>query len=533
MSETAITQPLFPLGQNQNVGKSAKEKIRNTLTDELIIAICAPIGSSRELVLAEIKKILEKDYKYDVQPLKLSDYIQKYNPISNSLKPGETKQYTFLMNKINGGDELRRKFGASVLAEIAINEIHLSRYEEDKNTMLFKNIEQLKSRRKCFIIDSLKNKEELDLLREVYKDIFYFFSVFSPLQERVKNLTDKGLSPHEVNSIIETDNFENNQHGQNVKDTFIAADFFVRVSEENYNGLNEKIDRYLNMIFDNKIVTPYPHEVAMYEAQSVAGNSSCLSRQVGAAITNEKGEIISRGWNDVPKFGGNLYREGDSADNRCKHRGYCSNDKTKDSVTDDILNAVLNDKYLIANLFGGKKIKLDDDLYMTIKRVIRKSTRIKDLIEFSRSVHAEMHAIIIGSQLAGNKMVGGKLFCTTYPCHNCARHLIVAGIKEIYYIEPYSKSLCLALHNDAITEDETDGSKVKLLVYDGVAPRRYLEFFLMNRPRKNQDGKVSQEFQDFLNPKARLSLQALPTLEQQAIHSLYERGLLKQNEKED
>lgn len=524
-NDAAIITP--HLSEDQSKGKSAKEKIRNTLTDELIFGICAPIGSLREPVISEISNILKKDYGYDVELLKLSDFIAKYTDIKKEKKLGETETYTFLMNKISGGDALREKYGPSILAEIAIHEIHISRHQEEKGTLEFKKAEELKSRRKCFIIDSLKNKEELELLRDIYSDIFYHLGIFSPTSERENNLMAKGLSRSEALQLIDTDNFENNEHGQNVSETFIEADFFMRVSRDNVSELNSKINRYLNIIFESDIVTPSPNEIAMYEAKSAAGNSACLSRQVGAAITNEKGEIISRGWNDVPKYGGNLYKDGDINDDRCKFKGYCSNDKTKDMITDGILEGILKDEYLIEHLFGNKVILSSSEEYKVIKKAIRKNSRIKDLIEFSRAVHAEMHAIIIGSQLGGSKMIGGKLFCTTYPCHNCARHIIVAGIKEIYYIEPYSKSLSLVLHNDAITEDETDINKVRLLVYDGVAPRRYMDFFLMKRPRKDKEGKVNLEFKDLFNPKSRLSLQALPTLEQQAIHSLYEKGLLK------
>jgi deoxycytidylate deaminase len=42
----------------------------------------------------------------------------------------------------------------------------------------------------------------------------------------------------------------------------------------------------------------------MFYARSAANNSSCLSRQVGASITDKNGNLISTGWNDVPKFGG-------------------------------------------------------------------------------------------------------------------------------------------------------------------------------------------------------------------------------------
>ena len=154
-----------------------------------------------------------------------------------------------------------------------------------------------------------------------------------------------------------------------------------------------------------------------------------------------------------------------------------------------------------------------------------KNSKIKDLIEFSRSVHAEMHAIISGSQLSGSKMINGKLFCTTYPCHNCARHIIVAGIKEVYYIEPYVKSLCLTLHDDAITEDENSTEKVRILIFDGVAPRKYLTFFT-NFAERKRDGKTLSLDYETIKPKISKSLQALPTLEQQAIHSLRECGLI-------
>jgi len=139
-----------------------------------------------------------------------------------------------------------------------------------------------------------------------------------------------------------------------------------------------------------------------------------------------------------------------------------------------------------------------------------------------------MHAIVIGSQLTGNKMVGGDLFCTTYPCHNCARHIVLAGIKNIYYIEPYKKSLCLTLHSDSLTENEDDTSKVRILLYDGVAPRRYLEFFsIKNDNRKNKDGTVNNPVLTTIPPKNRLSLQSIPVLEGQAIHALNECGILK------
>lgn len=514
---------------SQEMGKTTQEKVRNTFTDEIIIGICAPIGTSKKPVIEEIERVLKTEYKYDVEIIKLSErYINKYADTLPEKKHGETPAFTSLMNKIVGGNQLRTKLGDECLVELAILDIYSSRTNtQSKGELKYIAPEEMKSRRKCFIIDSLKNKDELDLLRQVYKEIFYCFSIFSPKEEIVENLRKKGLGNPEIKRIIETDEFENDDHGQNVRNTFIEGDFFVRISKENEDQLPYKIKRYLSLIFEDEIITPNPHEIAMYEAKSAAGNSACLSRQVGAAITNDKGEIISRGWNDVPKFGGNLYKDGEELDHRCIKSGFCSNDKTKDLITDEILINIFNNPEIVSEILNGSKLKKDSVPFIKVKQIIRKSTRVKDLIEFSRSVHAEMHAIIIGSQLAGNKMVGGKLFCTTYPCHNCARHMVVAGIKEAYYIEPYKKSLGLELHDDTITEDEKSETKVKLLVYDGVAPRRFLEFFLMSRERKDKaTGQLIKISKPLAVPKTRLTLQALPTLEAQAIHSLKEHGLI-------
>jgi deoxycytidylate deaminase len=497
---------------NEVKGKTTGEKVDNTLTEELVIAICSPIGTSKEEVIESISKNLLNKYKYEsVKVIKLSDFIKELDIERKPQKEGETKYFTELMNKIQGGNYIREKHSHACLVEKAISQMYQDRISVLENP---KDKEQLKSRRVCYIIDSIKNKEELQVLQKVYRDIFYSFSVFSNRSERETNLSVKGLSQDEIKTIIDADDYESIKHGQNVRNTFTESDFFMRVSETTKDKIDEKVERYLHLIFESSIITPTPNEIAMHEAKSAAGNSACLSRQVGASITNEKGEVLSRGWNDVPKFGGNLYQEGDTNDERCKLHGECKNETTKNTITEEIINSILGDDELNRVLNDSHRTKLWS--------ILRQSSKIKDLIEFSRAVHAEMHAIITGSQLSGNKMINGKLFCTTYPCHNCARHIILAGIKEVYYIEPYVKSLCLKLHNDAITDNEQDKDKVKLLMYDGVAPKRFLEFFTMTRERKNKIGEVIKENLHIIVPKKRISLAALSTLEEQAIHSLAE-----------
>ncbi|WP_271768747.1 anti-phage dCTP deaminase [Aquimarina algiphila] len=511
--------------ENKNVGRTTREKVNNTLTEELFFGICAPIGSLKKEVITSLSTIIKDKYNYEVECIKLSEFIKKYKINKSEALKEKTKAYSDLIYKIKEGNEIRKKYhNNSVLVELAIQDIHISRLEEinldDPNEL---NPTKFKSRRKCYIFDSIKNKEELLLLRRIYTKNFFQFSVFSPMDERKNTLLNKDLSQSEVDNIVEIDEFENNDFGQNVRGTFSQGDFFLRVSHNNLDKLSSKIERYLNLIFESDIITPTIEETAMYSAKSAAGNSACLSRQVGASITDDKGDVISIGWNDVPKFGGNLYREGNQLDVRCKHKGYCSNDNQKDLLVEKVIESIKNDEEL-KTILNDKNGFLDITIIDKLKKNLRNS-KIKDLIEFSRSVHAEMHAIISGSQLSGSKMVNGKLFCTTYPCHNCARHIIVAGIKEVYYIEPYVKSLCLTLHDDAITEDEKSSDKVRILIFDGVAPRNYLTFFTNFVERKNNGKLIKVDFKT-VKPKISKSLQALPTLEQQAIHSLKECGLI-------
>ncbi|PQJ76551.1 hypothetical protein BTO16_11665 [Polaribacter glomeratus] len=505
-------------------GQTTREKVRNTLTEELFFGICAPIGSLKPTVINSLEKIMKEKFNYEVEIIKLSGKIEDFKLNEYKQIPTKTPAFSKLVYKIEEGNEIRKKYNNnSILVELAIKDILYSRTQGLGEEEAL-NHENIKSRRKCYIFDSIKNKEELLLLRRIYTKNFYLFSIFSPVNERENNLSKKDLAPSEIAEIVGKDEFENNDFGQNVRGTFTDGDFILRVSKNNKINIDTRIERFLHLIFESDIITPTNEEKAMYSAKSAAGNSACLSRQVGASIISESGELISNGWNDVPKFGGNLYNESDTNDDRCKNNGYCSNDSHKDKLVESLLESLKNDN-------STKGVFLDNEgfhditLYDNVKKNLKKSN-IKNLIEFSRSVHAEMHAIISGSQLSGSKMINGKLFCTTYPCHNCARHIIVAGIKEVYYIEPYIKSLCLTLHSDAITEDENCLDKVRILVFDGVAPRNYLTFFTKFASRK-ENGKIVKVDFKTIKPKTAKSIQSLPTLEQQAIHSLKECGLLQ------
>jgi cytidine deaminase len=85
-----------------------------------------------------------------------------------------------------------------------------------------------------------------------------------------------------------------------------------------------------------------------------------------------------------------------------------------------------------------------------------------------------------------------RLFCTTFPCHNCARHIIAAGIAEVVFREPYEKSLAAELHDDALVVDpatDADG-KVVFRRFVGIGPPRYQDLFTMQTRKDAQGNKI-------------------------------------------
>jgi deoxycytidylate deaminase len=494
---------------------NTREELDSTKTSELVLALCGPIGSDIHTVGEKLQELLKRDFGYDYcEIIRLSQIIRDYS--DGAIVPSE--EYEKLKKLIELGDNLREKHGNGVLAEIAVGKIAFARRQAERKASTTIH----KARRVCHIIDSIKNQEELDILRSVYGDMLYFIGVFSSLEVRVKNLEKRRMKPFRIWDLIDQDSGEEFSHGQTVRNTFPQADFFLRTEYDNDAEIKSKVERFLHLIMNSRVLSPSFAEQAMYAAASAAGNSACLSRQVGAALTDSSGEIISIGWNDVPKFGGGLYGADPSddptgrKDQRCWNRegGLCFNDQYKRLTAESLVKQLVKEKFI-------ESAKSADAV-----NSILKDSQLKDLIEFSRSVHAEMHAIIVGCKLGGNRVQGGKLFTTTYPCHSCARHIVDAGISEVYYIEPYRKSLATKLHDDSITENEKDDSHVVLRPYDGVAPSKYLKLFRMTPESRKRNGKLIRIDSREVSPRFEKRLEAFPRLEAMIVEGLIRRKLI-------
>jgi deoxycytidylate deaminase len=500
---------------------TARERIGRTLTPEIVIALCGPLGTP----LHEVAKLFQEqltgqDFKYSrVDVIRLSEEIRKLSQL-----PVEAG----IESLINAGNDLRVKYGNAVLVQRAIQHITLARERRRETAASQPQVPLFASdtedalvpavaARVCHIIDSVKNLEELELLRSVYGDMLHVVGVYSPIELRIDRLGKKLSKPDEVHRLINRDSGEESDSGQRVQDTFPLADFFLRADAGTDSQLGNRVRRFLDLMLGTRIITPTVAERAMYAAHSAARNSACLSRQVGAAITSESGEIISTGWNDVPRAFGGLYEFFDLSsstddDHRCynKDGGKCFNDEEKGLLAKAVVDKLVGSKVV--------PVQLAEQAY----DVIRHDSQLKSLIEFSRAVHAEMHALLNAGANDGAKIKNGKLFVTTYPCHSCARHIIASGIREVYFVEPYRKSLATKLHADAITEQENSKGKVRIVPFDGVAPSRFLRFF---GGEDRKDSKTGRMRTRVAHPVTAITLEAIHTLEGIAVRGLKSKGV--------
>jgi deoxycytidylate deaminase len=507
MAQDSKQRPL--ISSDETPKKSLDEKVGGTITDELVIALCGPLGSPINSVSKELQELLENSYGYDVVSIKLSDIIITTGKINIS----NLSSFERIEKLINEGNKLRNS-NESILADLAIAQVAKERKLRQEKT----STKQVKPHRICHIINSIKNLHELERLRSIYRDLIFVVGVTSSVANRIENLRAKFKNDIQVTKLIDRDSGEELENGQMVSDIFSESDFFINIGSDTSTEVSEKAKRFIDLILRTKLLTPSPSETTMYNAASASANSACLSRQVGAAILSKDNELISVGWNDVPKYKGGLYISTKTAnDKRCFNwkDSECHNDYQKDEFTHHMINELIENKVLSS---------ANKDQAFT---VLRKSRRLKGLIEFSRSIHAEMTAILNAGATYEGGLQGSKLFCTTYPCHSCARHIIAAGIEEVHYIEPYKKSLAIRLHSDAITENKNEPSKVKLIPYEGVAPSRYMEFFKVPINSRKINGKYRTIDNKAAKAMHNQTLEAIPTLEGIVVSKLKEQGLLK------
>lgn len=286
------------------------------------------------------------------------------------------------------------------------------------------------------VIDALRNPFEILYFRERFS-AFYTLSVNTDKETRYRKLSEKGIAEDLARDIDKEEKgkkgFGSSYMQINVDRCIELSDIFLThkgESPETNRDLMNQLARYVALILHPGLVPPTSLERVMQIAYVAKLNSGCLSRQVGAAVTDENFSVKSVGWNTVA--------EGQTP---------CSLRNLNDLVNDEDKLAysefertdkefrghakLLHGAYLQKNLCGLGLPYCFKDYYTTIKPK-QKGNQVH-----TRSLHAEENAFLQLGKYGSMGIKGGKLFTTASCCELCGKKAYQLGVKEIYYIDSY------------------------------------------------------------------------------------------------
>lgn len=351
--------------------------------------------------------------------------------------------------------------------------VEASANKDEKEESKLENKKEVEYRPCRIVIDKLRNSLEAKFLKERYS-AFYLIAtheeraVKERLKERIHKIyptendivVNKELTDLQIRKIIALDALE--REGKDFEEgkfftpnlSQCVADAEIHISNERDEGvdqayfysMSEQWMKYASLIQHPGLITPSSEERCMVVAYTAKFNSGCISRQVGAVITNKSHSIRTIGWNDVPygqvpcglrdlpematrkeekleiiKY---LYSEYETGDVK----------KFKDGET---FNEKVRKKYRNLHL-GIPENPLMNGLPFPycFKSLQNEFEREKNQVH-SRSLHAEENAILQMAKYGGEALNQGIIYVTASPCELCCKKLYQIGVRKIIYIDEY------------------------------------------------------------------------------------------------
>lgn len=262
---------------------------------------------------------------------------------------------------------------------------------------------------------------------------------------------------------------------QDVQSSTQNADIFLSSSNDYAYGskLTYQLVKYVSLIMHPGLVPPTNIEACMQMAFSAKVNSGCISRQVGAVVTDKDYNILSLGWNDV-------------------HCGkvpciYRTLQELKYGTDQEIYSDLeLDRQSLFRKHIDGynfvdyeKKESILDGVPSTycFKTIYNNITHERNPTN-SRAIHGEQKAFYSCDK---EKARGGCLFTTSSSCETCTMFANLHGIKKIYYIENYPG--IAQNHVNASGEKE---ERAEFILFEGAIGVAYTKLYTPVIPMKDE-----------------------------------------------
>lgn len=266
---------------------------------------------------------------------------------------------------------------------------------------------------------------------------------------------------------------------QNVEGCVEVADIFIYNRTDNQQRLLLKnhLVRYVSLIMNPGLVLPTDIERCMQIAQTAKVSSGCVSRQVGAVLTDANYQVRSIGWNDVPP--GRVpctYRDVFDISRHWSTAAYSDYENDDDDTFQRHLRKmgeqVSRAQRTMAN-FGKRLPYCFKDIFNSIDRN-------KNQVH-PRSLHGEERAFLNLADQGGSSIRGGYLFTTSSPCELCSKKACYMGISKIYYVEPY-----VGLSAKHVMSDGKMEQRPVQELFTGALGRAYTYLYTPVLPKKDE-----------------------------------------------
>lgn len=301
-----------------------------------------------------------------------------------------------------------------------------------------------------FVIDALRHPYEITYLKESLPR-FYCVAIVTEENSRKTRLERLNYTARDISSLdrkeypdakaaSQADGRSPSLKGydrfvsQNIQACLEQADIFITNPTAEYEhagtrALTATVCRYLGLMQHPGLVTPTAVERCMQAAFAARLNSGCISRQVGAVITDKNHSIKAVGWNDAPKgqVPCTLRYARDLLTRTMDHQAFSDYENSA-----EFKKVLTKNKQIASNKdqIEGRRITY------CFKDVKNELDGDKNQVH-TRSLHAEENAFLQVVKYGGQGIENGFLFSTASPCELCAKKAAQLGITKIYYIDPY------------------------------------------------------------------------------------------------
>lgn len=375
----------------------------------LVIGLTGPFGSG----CGQMRQVLES---VGFRSFKISDDIRGELKGKKLIKKGEPNWRKILQDH---GNDMRREHRVYWIER------------------LVKRIDAEGIGESNIVIDGFRNFQEVQEIRKVYPK-FFLVAVCAEKNERwqrVKN--DYEGRYNEFERDDRRDRSEDFSWGQSVQKCVDDSDY-VYYNNDNFfvypqgkeepnsdkirRTLKNQAEDFLSLMQEKDDCRgPHPEEVQMAAAYAQSNSSRCIKRHVGAVVTVNKNGMefpISMGFNENPP-----------------HVPTCS--KLQVCCKDEDMAAKLKarGKAIHCPSCGKPHTELSEPwTCCQCGENFKESLYPSRNMELCTAIHAEERAIL---SLDGRAVDCGRLYATTFPCFQCARLILDAGIKKVLYVEAY------------------------------------------------------------------------------------------------